>query len=118
MFNQQIRAYDKQKQYMIMPNDIELIELENGKIVSIYIGNEWITTNDDFDFMLSINERKDKNGRLIFENDYVKDSVGNISLVSNINGNFMLMYDTKKEYINNMFSTELEVIGNIYETQR
>lgn len=116
MFNQQFRAYDKRQKRMLTPHDIELIEFENGKIISIYINNEWIDTNDDFDFMLSISNSVDKKGRLIFENDYVKDSAGNISLVSNVKGNFMLLYDTKKEYINNMFLSELEVIGNTYDT--
>ena len=92
MFNQQFRAYDKRQKRMLMPNDIELIEFENGKIISIYNNNEWIDTNDDFDFMLSISNSVDKKGRLIFENDYVKDSAGNISLVSNVKGNFMLLY--------------------------
>lgn len=114
------RVWDKQqKKYEDLPKLIN----QEGELVSFVV-------RDDLSKFYDIEQctgLKDKNGKLIFENDLIKCPTGIYRIAVDDFGLWTVIYnnnpfeevgewgDVVKEYAFNQNNVEIEVIGNIHE---
>lgn len=114
------RVWDKERKCFF--NDYEVVIYPNG---------EERFFNADYDFAESVIEQctglKDKNGKLIYENDLIKCPSGIYRIAVDDFGLWTAIYnnnpfegvgewsDMVKEYAFNQNDVEIEVLGNIHE---
>lgn len=88
----------------------------NKVIISTRYGNSSVQIND-YNILMQCTGLKDKNDKLIYECDIVKDEHNALHYVKWVYDSWQLFPCTQNNYTKCIVDDDIEVIGNIYENK-